>query len=171
MAPADIWALGCIIYKMFVGKTHRITYKKYTGELMYNILMEKHYVITVNNMKVETLNPNHIVATLYRDKHSEKDKKKLILQITEQSINYENFKSIKLKNMRHNFTQRNLDIVRHNSAYQTKKNYMSILPRSSNTRDVPSACPPNRTPIRFMTMRYPRTFKMHNNRNRFTRRL
>ena len=161
-----------IAAKMFVGKTPRITYKKYTGELMYNILMEKHYVVTVNNMKVETLNPNHIVATLYRDTHSEKDKKKLILQITEQSINYENFKSIKLKNMRHNFTQRNLDIVRHNSAYQTKKNYMSILPRSSHTRDVPSACPA-RAPIRFMTMRnYLPIFKTQNtSRNRFTRRL
>jgi len=157
-----------IAAKMFVGKTPRITYKKYTGEIMYNILMEKHYIVTVNNMKVETLNPNHIVATLYRDKHSEKDKKKLILQINEQSINYENFKSNKL-NMRNNFTKRKLDIVRHNSEYQTKKNYMSILPRSSHTRDVPSACP-SRAPIRF-TMRNPHTFKIHTNRNRFTRRL
>jgi len=169
-----------IAAKMFVGRTPRITFKNYSGELMYNILMEKHHVVTVNNMKVETLNPSHIVATLYRDKHRPEDKKKLILQITEKSINYENdAKSNKLKTMRHNFTRRNLDIVRHNSAYQTKRNYMSILPRlvSHKPPDIPSVCPailPSRAPFRFMTMRsYPRTFKPLQNTSyrRFTRRL
>ena len=179
--------------KMFVGRTPHITFKRYTGELMYNILMEKHHVITVNNMKVETLNPNHIMATLFRDKHSPDEKKKLILQITETSINYENnAKSTKLKTMRHNFTHRNLNIVRQNSAYQTKKNYMCILPRKpirvDVCHDIPLACPAvlptqsapilptlTRAPIRFMTMRnYPRIFQQTQNRfhrNRFTRRV
>ena len=38
---------------------------RYNGERLYNILMDKHEVITINNMKVETLHPNNLIARLF----------------------------------------------------------------------------------------------------------
>ena len=38
---------------------------KYNGERLYNILMDKHEIIRVNNMNVETLHPNNLIARLY----------------------------------------------------------------------------------------------------------
>lgn len=38
---------------------------RYNGERLYNILMDKHEVITINNMKVETLHPNNLIAKLF----------------------------------------------------------------------------------------------------------
>ena len=50
---------------------------------MYNVLMEKHHIMKVNNMKVETLNPNNIVAFLHTNNHSSEEKMKMILKINE----------------------------------------------------------------------------------------
>jgi hypothetical protein len=38
---------------------------KYNGEILYNVLMKDHNTMNVNNLIVETLNPNHIIAQLY----------------------------------------------------------------------------------------------------------
>ena len=38
---------------------------RYNGERLYNILMDKHDIITINNMKVETLHPNNLIAKLF----------------------------------------------------------------------------------------------------------
>ena len=38
---------------------------EYKGETLYNILMDKHEIIKVNNLNVETLNPNNLIARLY----------------------------------------------------------------------------------------------------------
>jgi alpha-tubulin suppressor-like RCC1 family protein len=41
---------------------------KYNGEKLYNILMKEYEIITINNMKVETLHPKNIIALLYKNK-------------------------------------------------------------------------------------------------------
>jgi hypothetical protein len=40
---------------------------KYQGEVMYNILMEKHEVVSASNLKVETLHPKNIIARIYKN--------------------------------------------------------------------------------------------------------
>ena len=38
---------------------------KYDGQLLYNILLEKHGVVQINNLICETLHPDNRVAKLY----------------------------------------------------------------------------------------------------------
>jgi hypothetical protein len=56
---------------------------KYNGEILYNVLMEKHEKMKVNNMTVETMNPKNIIAKLYSGKYSEIEKNNLIIDINE----------------------------------------------------------------------------------------
>ncbi len=63
----------CIYYrdkmvtaKEFIGKTENVKKIKYTGEILYNILMEEHDKIMVNNLICETLHPENFVAKLYK---------------------------------------------------------------------------------------------------------
>ena len=71
--------------KQFVGRFSGVHYSKYEGEKLYNILMEKHQIMIVNNMKVETLNPKNIVAKLYTSNYSNEQKTKIILEMNENS--------------------------------------------------------------------------------------
>jgi len=121
----------------FVGKLRGIFYVRYTGETMYNVLMEKHHIMKVNNMKVETLHPRNIVAFLYTNKHSSEEKMKMILKINETYSDCE--KQSRLKYMNHNFTRRNLTILRHNPLFinlksRTKKHF---LPHRTNGTNWP----------------------------------
>jgi len=47
-----------------LGKIEEI---KYRGEKLYNILMDNHEIIKVNNLNVETLHPNNLIARLYNN--------------------------------------------------------------------------------------------------------
>jgi hypothetical protein len=49
----------------FVGKLENVKKIKYTGEVLYNVLMEKHDKMVVNNLICETLNPEHDIAKLH----------------------------------------------------------------------------------------------------------
>ena len=49
----------------FVGKYTNVYKVKYNGETMYNVLMENHELMNVNNMKCETLNPENNIAKIY----------------------------------------------------------------------------------------------------------
>ena len=42
-----------------------VTKIKYNKSILYNILLDKHSVIHVNNMVCETLHPDNIIAKLY----------------------------------------------------------------------------------------------------------
>ena len=44
---------------------------KYDGELLYNILMEDHEKLNVNNLVCETLHPDHEIAKLYKNNYSD----------------------------------------------------------------------------------------------------
>lgn len=52
-------------------KVERVEYK---NEILYNILMENYEIIQVNNLNVETLHPDNIIAKLYTDKKFKKMK-------------------------------------------------------------------------------------------------
>jgi len=43
----------------------------YNGEILYNILMEDHETVNVNNLVCETLHPDHEIAKLYKNNYSD----------------------------------------------------------------------------------------------------
>jgi len=52
---------------------------KYNGEVLYNVLLEEHSTIRVNNMVCETLHPKNIVAKLYNNNSDQDSKNKIIV--------------------------------------------------------------------------------------------
>ena len=52
--------------KEFVGQIDGITYISYNREILYNVLLEEHDKMVVNNLICETLHPDNGVAKLYR---------------------------------------------------------------------------------------------------------
>ena len=95
----DALAKGYPSQRTVMSKEHKIFYKgqqveakkfiphfegvnkiKYSGETLYNVLMEDHYKIKVNNLTCETLDPQNIVAKLYTKncKYSPKIRKQII---------------------------------------------------------------------------------------------
>ena len=48
--------------KHFVGRAKGVHNVKYTGEMLYNVLMDTHNIMRVNNMLIETLHPDNKVA-------------------------------------------------------------------------------------------------------------
>ena len=56
---------------------------KYRGEKLYNILMDNHEIIKVNNLNVETLHPNNLIARLYNNdkfQNMEHEEKKVFIK-------------------------------------------------------------------------------------------
>ena len=44
----------------------KLNYVEYMGDTLYNVLMKDHETMIVNNMVVETLDPENKIALLYR---------------------------------------------------------------------------------------------------------
>ena len=63
----------------FLNSFKNVHKVKYDGEILYNILMETHENIIVNNMIVETLHPKNIIAKLYNSPYDHTYKNKLIV--------------------------------------------------------------------------------------------
>jgi hypothetical protein len=51
--------------KYFIGEFENVKKIKYTGEVLYNVLMEEHNKMMVNNLICETLDPKNSIAKLY----------------------------------------------------------------------------------------------------------
>lgn len=49
----------------FLEKLAGVKEIPYTGEILYNVLLEKHYFMTVNNLICETLRPDNPISKLY----------------------------------------------------------------------------------------------------------
>jgi len=49
----------------FVGQYKNIHKIKYTGEILYNVLLEEHDKMIVNNLVCDTLNPNNLIGKIY----------------------------------------------------------------------------------------------------------
>ena len=100
----------------FVGRLPGVYYKKYNNEILYNILMEKHYIIPINNIKVETLNPINFVAQLYTKNYTHEEKTKIILEM--------NKKTTDLACMKYNSNQlRNIQYTKRNYNHKVRSNY------------------------------------------------
>jgi hypothetical protein len=68
--------------KIFVGVFPTITKIKYTGEILYNVLLENHGTMRVNNLLCETLDPANFIAKLYT-KYSADAREKICLDLRE----------------------------------------------------------------------------------------
>jgi hypothetical protein len=75
--------------KNFVNDFEDVKRVKYTGEVLYNVLMEEHEKMIVNNLICETLHPKNTVAQVYRllPKLTIKEQINLIKQVNEVSKN------------------------------------------------------------------------------------
>lgn len=69
----------------FVEGIYKVSYDK---EILYNVLLEKHSIMSVNNMIVETLNPENIVAKIYNSGFSIKEKERLTIELNNAVKNY-----------------------------------------------------------------------------------
>ena len=139
-----IYKNNLIPAKQLVGRLRGIYHVKYNNQILYNVLMEKHYIMNVNNMSVETLNPKNIVAKLYTNEHSPEEKTKLILEINEITKNNKNKNKNNCENyngyekITQNFTRRKFSILRYNPLinrlnFYTKKHFVSQNNPYNNT--------------------------------------
>jgi hypothetical protein len=56
---------------------------KYSGELLYNVLLENYSTMNVNNLICETLHPDNIIAKLYSGNFSESHRNNLIYSMND----------------------------------------------------------------------------------------
>ncbi len=85
-----------------IGLSENIYKVKYNGETLYNVLMEKHDTMLVNNLVCETLNPVNSVAKLYNkiQKCSPEEQERLINEYNEFMIKKINFSKKQLSNFK-----------------------------------------------------------------------
>jgi len=102
-------ALGTNIpsQKTFISRSHKLLYnkqmvkakdlicqvegvynKKYNGEILYNVLLETYEKMIVNNLIVETLDPENIVALLYNGSCNEEEKNNIIVNVNNCAKDY-----------------------------------------------------------------------------------
>ena len=74
--------------KDLIGVVDGVNNKKYNGEILYNVLLNNHDKMIVNNLIVETLDPNNIVAKIYNGTLNEKDVNKVIENINNSANEY-----------------------------------------------------------------------------------
>ncbi len=67
----------------FLGMSKNITKVKYSGELLYNILLAEHEIMDVNNLQCETLHPENIIAQLYNNNYPEEYKNNIIFSMND----------------------------------------------------------------------------------------
>lgn len=79
--------------RTFISKDHKVLYQhklipsehlpnaikvKYSGQVLYNVLLEKHSTMKVNGLTVETLHPDNTLAKIYSGNFTADQKQKLI---------------------------------------------------------------------------------------------
>ena len=65
----------------FIKQFKNVTEIEYNGEILYNVLMDKHDKLKVNNLTFETLDPKNIIAKLYTSNFDEEYKDNIIVMI------------------------------------------------------------------------------------------
>ena len=84
----------------FLGNIH---FKLVNNEILYNILLEKHDKMIVNNLIVETLNPKNLVAKSYLGQMTVEEKTILLNSNYEHLYKLDEIKNLKIRNnMLHN---------------------------------------------------------------------
>lgn len=66
-----------------VGDIYRVNYNK---EILYNILLENHSTMYVNNLLVETLDPNHVIAKLYNTEMTDRMRNNIIVKLNKSFV-------------------------------------------------------------------------------------
>ncbi len=74
--------------KDFINKFDNVHKIRYTGEVLYNVLLRHHDKMVVNNLICETLHPENIIGELYKvlSTMTPKEQQLMIKQYNEYSI-------------------------------------------------------------------------------------
>lgn len=83
----------------YIELSEHVYKTKYRGEILYNVLMEKHEKMKVNNILCETLNPENPIAKLFHmmKNFSPEEQKQIAKEYNEYIINNNKFTSKQLK--------------------------------------------------------------------------
>jgi hypothetical protein len=74
--------------KNLIGVVDGVYNKKYNGEILYNVLLDKYDKMIVNNLIVETLDPENIIAKLYNGNLSFEEKNAIIVNLNNGAKEY-----------------------------------------------------------------------------------
>jgi hypothetical protein len=74
--------------KHLIGQFDGVYNKKYNGEILYNVLLETYEKMLVNNLIVETLDPENIVAKLYNGNYTDEERNNIIVNINQSANDY-----------------------------------------------------------------------------------
>ena len=91
--------------RTFISKDHKIMYRnkmvrseylieyipgvykvQYNKERLYNVLLKEHSTMTVNNLIVETMNPNHMLAKIYSGNYTPEQRNLMIKMLNHHNI-------------------------------------------------------------------------------------
>ena len=67
----------------FLNYSREVKKVQYRGEVLYNVLLEHYGTMNINGIMCETLHPENIIAKLYTNNYSEKDRNVLIVQMND----------------------------------------------------------------------------------------
>jgi hypothetical protein len=67
----------------FLDHSEDVKKIKYNGEVLYNVLLDEHNVMNVNNIICETLHPNNVIAKLYISNISDTCKNNIIYMLND----------------------------------------------------------------------------------------
>jgi hypothetical protein len=62
----------------YIPTIYKVQYNK---ERLYNVVLREHSIMSVNNLIVETMNPDHILAKIYSGNYTPQEKNRLILMV------------------------------------------------------------------------------------------
>jgi uncharacterized repeat protein (TIGR03803 family) len=62
----------------FAKRFSNVTFVKYRGEILYNVLLENYSTMNINNLICETLHPDNIIAKLYTNRFTEEYNHKVV---------------------------------------------------------------------------------------------
>ena len=69
--------------EQFLNVSSEIKKVKYNGEVLYNVLLEKHGRMNVNGMVCETLHPDNIIAKLYTNGYTDEERINIICKLND----------------------------------------------------------------------------------------
>ena len=82
----------------FLKQSNKVKKVKYNGELLYNVLLENHGSMQVNNLVCETLHPDNLIAKLYNN-YTEAERPDLVCQLNVSLLerNVKKYKAVERK--------------------------------------------------------------------------
>ena len=80
----------------FLKISNKVIKVKYSGEVLYNVLLASYTTVTINNLSCETLHPENMIAKLYTNNYTNEERQNIIFQLNKNlgNKNFENYKNI-----------------------------------------------------------------------------